>query len=74
MSLTQPAFICSKLVIETLDKRYELYSKLTISEPRYWRGSGVFIVNFEHIFTAFSNIYIVDFELVNAGWVACYMM
>ena len=66
MSLTQPAFICSKLVIETLDKRYELYSKLTISEPRYWRGSGVFIVNF--------NIYIVDFELVNAGWVACYMM
>ena len=29
----------------------EIYSKLTIKPPerRYWRRSGVFIVNFEHI-------------------------
>ena len=31
--------------------RCEICSKLTIktSERRHWRGSGVFIVNFEHI-------------------------
>ena len=31
--------------------RCEIYSKLTIKtrEPRQWRCSGVFIVNFEHI-------------------------
>ena len=31
--------------------RYEICSKLTIKTPerRYWRRSGVYIVNFEHI-------------------------
>ena len=31
--------------------RCEICSKLTINAPerRHWRGSGVFIVNFEHI-------------------------
>ena len=31
--------------------RYEIYSKLTIKTPerQHWRGSGVFIVNFEHV-------------------------
>ena len=37
--------------------RYEICSKLTIETPeqRFWRRSGVFIVNFEHI----SNIVVV---------------
>ena len=32
-------------------KRYEIYLKLTIKtlEWRYWRRSGLFIINFEHI-------------------------
>ena len=34
-----------------------------------WRRSGVFIVNFEHIFTLFPSVSIVDFEQVNVGWV-----
>ena len=30
---------------------FEIYSKLTIKTPkrRYWRRSGVFNVNFEHV-------------------------
>ena len=32
------------------------------------RRHGVFIVNFEHIFTPFSSASIVDFEQVNASW------
>ena len=31
---SQPAFTCSKLIIETLE---------------HWRRSGIFIINFEHI-------------------------
>ena len=44
-------FACSKSPIETLEKRCEICSKLTIKTPerRQWRRSGVFIVNFEHI-------------------------
>ena len=40
----------AKLTIETLGK-CEKYPKLTIKTPgrRYWRRSGVLIVNFEHI-------------------------
>ena len=47
---TQPAPICSKLTIETLDQT-EICSKLTVktTKQRHWRRSGVFIVNFEHI-------------------------
>ena len=38
--LTQPAFTCSKLTIETLEQGVKY---------RQWRRFGVFIVNFEHI-------------------------
>ena len=50
--LTQPAFTCSKLIIEPLEQGVcEICSKLTIEIPKrhHWRCSGVFIVNFEHI-------------------------
>ena len=33
------------------------------------RRSGVFIVNFEHIFDHFSSVPIVDFEQVNVYWI-----
>ena len=38
--------------------------KLTIKTPerRHGCGCGVFIVNFEHIFTPFSSVAIVNFE------------
>ena len=44
-------------------------SKLTIKtqERRQQRPSDVFFLNFKHIFTPFSNVSIVDFELVNVG-------
>ena len=49
--------------------RCEICSKLVIKTPerRDWRHSGVFIVNFEHIFTLCSSIYIVNLEQVNVG-------
>ena len=45
----------------------EICSKLTMKTPerRHLRLSGVFIVNFEHIF---SSISIVNFEQVNVSW------
>ena len=48
--------------------RCEICSKLTTKTPerRQWRHSGVFIVNFEHIFTLSSSVSIVNFEPVNA--------
>ena len=44
-------------------KMCEIRSKLTIKTPEWhqWHRSGVFIVNFESIFTAFSSVSIVDF-------------
>ena len=33
-----------------------------------WRRFGAFIINFEHFFTPFSSVSIVNFEQVNAGW------
>ena len=36
-TVSQPAFTCSKLTIETL------------KQGRHWRRSGVFIVNFQRI-------------------------
>ena len=46
-----------KVNIRNTRKRYEICSKLTVKtlERRQWRGSGVFIVNFEHI----SNLFLV---------------
>ena len=56
---TQLTFTCSKSTIETLEK-----------SMKYVRSrSGVFIVNFVHIFTPFSNVSIVNFEQVNVSWV-----
>ena len=57
MQIIQPAITCSKLTIKTAEQCHQLCS-------------GVFIVNFEHIFTPYSSISIVNFEQVNAGWEA----
>ena len=67
----QPAIACSKLSVETLEQRCELCSKLTIkpAKRRQWRRFGGFIVNFEHISHLSSNVAIVNFEQVNAGWI-----
>ena len=48
---TQLIFTCSKSTTETLEKRCEICSKLTIKTPErcHWRRSGVFIINSEHI-------------------------
>ena len=54
-SYTQLAFTYSKLTIETLEQRCEICSKLK--------------VNFEHISHLCSNVSIVNFEHVIAGWV-----
>ena len=53
-------------------KRCEICLKLTIktAERPQWRRFGVFIVNFEPIFTSFFNISIVEFEQVNVGWIS----
>ena len=47
----------------------KICSNLTIKTPerRYRRRSGVFIVNFEQIYH--SDVFMVAFEQVNAGWV-----
>ena len=47
--------------------RCEICSKLTIKTPErcYWRRSGVFIVNSEHI-SLCSSVSVVNFEQVNA--------
>ena len=49
--------------------RCELCSKLTIKIPErcQWPGSGIFIVNFEHI-SHLADVSFVNFEQVNAGW------
>ena len=67
----QPTITCSKLTIETLEQRCEIFSKLTIKTPKrhQWRRFGVFIVIFEHISHLCSNVSIVNFEQVNANWV-----
>ena len=53
--------------------RCEICSKLTLKTPerRYWRRSGVFIVNFEHI----SHLVLVFllFEQVNSHWVVLFL-
>ena len=69
--ITQSAFTCSKLTIETLEQRCEICSKLTIKTPkrRQRRCFGVFIVNFKHISHFCSSAFIVNFEYVIAGWV-----
>ena len=50
--------------------RCQICLKLTIKTPerRHWRRFGVFVVNFEHIFTPCSSVSIVNLERVNADW------
>ena len=59
-----PACIYLVKVNRNTRTRCEICSKLTIKTPerRHWRRSGVFIVNFEHIFTPCSYVSIVTFE------------
>ena len=57
----QLTFTCSKSTIETLEKKWEICSKLI----KTLRRSGVFVINFEHI----SHLFSVDFEQVNVSWV-----
>ena len=68
---TQPAIICSKLTIETLEQRCEICSNLTIKlqKRRQWRRFGGFLVNFEHTSHLCSSVSIVNFEHVIAGCV-----
>ena len=49
--VSQPAIICAKLTIETLEQGVKYLKKLTMKTPErsQCRGSVVFIVNFEHI-------------------------
>ena len=58
----QLTFTCSKSTIETLEKKWEICSKLTI---KTWRRSDVFVINFEHI----SHLFSVDIEQANVSWV-----
>ena len=48
---TQLKLTCSESTVKALEKKFEICSKLTIktAEQRYWRRSGVSIVNFEHV-------------------------
>ena len=68
---SQPAIICLKLTIKTLEQRDEISSKLTIKTLKqpHCRRFDVFIANFEHISHLCSSISIVNFKQVNAGWV-----
>ena len=53
-------------LITYLSLRLKICSNLTLMTPerRHWRRSGVFIVNFKHIFTPLSIVFIVNFEQV----------
>ena len=69
----QSAITCSKLTIETLEQRCEIWPKLIIKTPKcHWHRFGVFIVNFEHISHLYSSVSIVNFEQVNTGWVRAF--
>ena len=68
---TRSAITCLKLTVETLERRSEICSKLTIKPPkrRHCRRFGGFIINFEHISHLCSRVPIVNFEQVhNASW------
>ena len=58
-----------KVKNRNIRKSCEIYSKLTKTPERcHWRYSDVFVFNFEHIFTLFSSVSIVDLEQVNVDW------
>ena len=48
---SEPAIICLKLTIETIEQGVKYVNKLTrkTTEGRHWRCSGFFTVNFGHI-------------------------
>ena len=52
-------------------QRCKICLELTIKTParRYWRHSGMFIVNFDHISHFFSSVSVVDFEQINVSLV-----
>ena len=64
---TWQTFTCLKSIIETLEKLYVTWSKLTLKTPEQcqWRRYGVFNVNFEHVSYLFSSASIVVFKQVN---------
>ena len=68
--VSQLAFTCSNLTLETLEQRCKICSKLAIRPPkrRQWRRFGGFIVNFEHISHLYCSVFFVNFEHVIAGW------
>ena len=59
---SQPGITSSKLTIETLEQGVKYVQN-------YWRCSGAFIVNFEHIPHFVSSVSIINFEQVDASWV-----
>ena len=67
LRINYPANSCSKSPKETLDKKCEIYLKLTIKTPEQcqWGWSGVFIVNFEHILHIFLGFLL----QVNVRWI-----
>ena len=67
LRVPQPVTTCSKLTIETLKQGLKCVPKLSIktSERRKWRHSGVFIVNFEHIY---SNLLLVFLVINLTSW------
>ena len=66
---SQQVVTCSKSTVETTEKSYEVYSKLTIKTPEQcqWLRFSVFIVDLEYILH-FLLVFTVDFEQLFAGW------
>ena len=66
---SQLTFTFSKSAAEPLEIDLKRCLKLTIKTPerRHWRRSGVFIVNFKHLFTPISSGSTADFEKVDVS-------
>ena len=67
---TQLTFYLFKFNNRSTRKTCEICSELIVKTPerRHWHRSGVFIANFEHFFTPFSCVCIVDFAETNVSW------
>ena len=66
--ITQPAIICAKQTTKTLEEGVKTCSNITKTpEQHQWRHCGVFIVNFEHIFSPCYSVSNVNFEQIDAG-------
>ena len=66
VNLSQPTFTCSKLTINNRNNRTKVRNMFKINNK--WRRFAGFIVNLEHISHICSNVSIVNFEQVIAGW------